>query len=249
MATALQILTTMHSFRGLNAKQKVREIYNNYAKEHNKSKTSDDAWCSETVSAAFIKSNAVKLIGDIAKDSSTHVKHFKQLGIWKSGHDRIPNPGDILIRSKDGKPNHTEMVFSVDEKRGILTAISGNYLGNVGLRTRKIHDPKTYGYGCPKYSSYKIVTPDIVEKIFLGKYGKGTTIGTQRFNQLALDGYNPNEVQKKVNWVINIAQDIKDGKPNIVKIYGNDEQRKQALGKWYDVVQKQINVLYNIDMW
>ena len=249
MATALQILIAMHSFRGLNAKQKVKETYNDYAKKYNKSKTNDSAWCSETVSAAFIKCNAVKLIGDIAKDSSTHIKHFKQLGIWKSGHDYVPKTGDILIRSKNGKPNHTEMIFSVDEKRGILTAISGNYLGNVGLRTRKIHDSNNYGYGCPKYSSYKIVTPDIIEKIFLGKYGKGATIGTQRFNQLALDGYDPNEVQKKVNWVISTARDIKDGKPDAVKIYGNDEQRKQALGKWYDVVQKQINVLYNIDMW
>lgn len=250
MITAKELLVTFYSFRGINAKKKVKEIYNEYAKAHGKSTVSSgSAWCSETVSAAFIKLKATDLIGGIARDSSSHVKHFKKIGIWKAGHDRIPNPGDILVRGKNGSPYHSEIVYSVDEKRGTLIAISGNYLGNVGLRTRKIHDSKTFGYGCPKYGDYKITTPDVVKNVLSGKYGKGSKIGTTRYNKLASEGFDPDSVQAKINWVIETAKDIKNGKPSAINTYGNDEQRKQALGKWYDVVQKQINVLYGIDKW
>lgn len=60
-----------------------------------------------------------------------------------------------------------------------------------------------------------------------------------------MSGYDPDAVQAKINWVINTAQDIKNGKFN----YGNDDERRQKLGIWYDVVQKQINILYGIDKW
>ena len=60
-----------------------------------------------------------------------------------------------------------------------------------------------------------------------------------------MSGYDPDAVQAKINWVVNTAQNIKNGKSN----YGNDDERRQKLGIWYDVVQKQINVLYGIDKW
>ena len=81
--------------------------------------------------------------------------------------------------------------------------------------------------------------------VLKGKYGKGAKIGTTRYDQLAMSGYDPDAVQAKINWVINTAQNIKNGKSN----YGNDDERRQKLGIWYDVVQKQINVLYGIDKW
>jgi len=79
--------------------------------------------------------------------------------------------------------------------------------------TKKIHS-----YGCPKYNNYYIVTPKIVEAIFRNKYEKGSSIGTQRYNKLALDGYDPDTVQVKVNWVINTAKTIKNGDPEAKKI-------------------------------
>ena len=83
----------------------------------------------------------------------------------------------------------------------------------------------------------------------MGLYGKGATIGTTRYNKLALEGYDPDAVQAKINWVINTAQAIKDGQPWAKEHYGNDEKREKALGSWYPIVQKQINVLYGIDKW
>lgn len=241
------ILTIIHSLKGSGAQKRVKEIYNDFASKHGKSKTkSNHAWCSETVSAGFIKANATNLIGGIALWSPDHKRHFKQLGIWKSGHDRIPNVGDIAIfQDKHGNPNHSEMVFSVNKSKGTFVALSGNYLGGIGFRTRKIHASNIHGYGCPKYNSYNTVTPTIVMNVLKGKYGKGAKIGTTRYDQLAMSGYDPDAVQAKINWVVNTAQDIKNGKSN----YGNNDERRQKLGIWYDVVQKQINVLYGIDKW
>lgn len=250
MITPKQFLVTMYSFKGINAKKKVKEVYNEYARKHNKSTiSSSSAWCSETIAATFVKLNGLDLIGGLARQSDTFVKHFKKMGIWKQGHDRIPNPGDILIRGKNNDPYHSEVVVSVNEKKGTLVALSGNYMNNVGLRTRKIHDSRTFGYGCPKYGDYNTVTPSIVSKILKGDYGKGSKMGTTRYDKLALSGYDPDEVQEKVNWVLKTAKAIKDGESWAVTLYGNDEKRKKALGKWYDTVQKQINVLYGIDKW
>lgn len=251
MLTAKQLLVTFYSFKGSNAKKKVIDTYNAYASKHGKSKSNyNSAWCSETLSAAFIKANAVNYIGGIAQDTGTHVKHFKALGIWKGGHSRTPNPGDVAIfQDKNGKPNHTEIVFSVNTSKGTFVAISGNYLGGVGLRTRKIHGSNIHGYGCPKYDNYKTVTPSIVWNVMSGKYGKGASIGTTRYNKLALEGYDPNAVQTKINWVINIAKAIKNGDAWAKEQYGNNEKRRKALGSWYNAVQKQINVLYGIDKW
>lgn len=250
MLTPKQLLVIMYQFRGAGAKSKVKKVYNDYAEKHKKSKvSSNSAWCSETIAASFIKANALSLIGGLARQSDSFVRHFKALGIWKAGHDWTPKTGDILIRGKNNDPYHSEVVLSVDEKKGTLKALSGNYLGNVGIRTRKIHDKNTFGYGYPKYDAYKTVTPSIVQKVMMGLYGKGATIGTPRYNKLALEGYDPDAVQAKINWVINTAQAIKDGKEWAKEHYGNDQKREKALGTWYPVVQKQINVLYGIDKW
>lgn len=250
MLTPKQLLVTMYQFRGTNAKSKVKKTYNDYAEKHNKSKvSSSSAWCSETIAASFIKVGALNLIGGLARSSDAFVRQFKALGIWKAGHDWTPKTGDILIRGKNNDPYHSEVVLSVDEKKGTLKALSGNYLGNVGIRTRKIHDKNTFGYGRPKYDAYKTVTPAIVQKVMMGLYGKGATIGTARYNKLALEGYDPDAVQAKINWVVNTAQAIKDGKEWAKEHYGNDQKREKALGSWYSIVQKQINVLYGIDKW
>ena len=198
-ATAKQILTLIYQLKGSGAKDRVKNIYNNYASKHNKSKTDGKAWCSETVSAGFIKANATSLINGVAQTASAHVDHFKKLNIWKSGHTRTPNVGDIVIfQDSKGSPNHTEMVFSVNKEKGIFVGLSGNYLGGIGLRTRKINATNIHGYGCPRYTNYKIINTTIVEAILQGKYGTGAKIGTTRYNKLALEGYDPDVVQEKV---------------------------------------------------
>ena len=121
MLTPKQLLVIMYQFRGTNAKKNVKKTYNDYAEKHKKDKVSNNsAWCSETIAASFIKAGALGLIGGLARQSDTFVKHFKAIGIWKAGHDRTPKVGDILIRGKNNDPYHSEVVFSVDEKKAHL---------------------------------------------------------------------------------------------------------------------------------
>lgn len=93
------------------------------------------------------------------------------------------------------------------------------------------------------------VTPDVVIDVFQGKFGKGAVDGTERFTKLSKAGYNPVEVQNKVNWVYKVASRFLISEPSIVKQYGNGKQRQEKLGEWYNVVQKEINVLSGIDKW
>lgn len=97
--------------------------------------------------------------------------------------------------------------------------------------------------------AFKKVTPSIVYQVYQGKYGKGAVDGSERFTKLTKAGYNAVEVQEKVNWVYKVAKGLLDGKASIVKQYGNGKNRRKNLGEWYDVVQKEINVLANIDKW
>lgn len=97
--------------------------------------------------------------------------------------------------------------------------------------------------------TFKKVTPSIVYQVYQGKYGKGAVDGSERFTKLTKAGYNAVEVQEKVNWVYKVARGLLDRNSSIVKRYGNGKDRRNNLGEWYDVVQKEINVLANIDRW
>lgn len=96
---------------------------------------------------------------------------------------------------------------------------------------------------------FKEVTPEVVFQVYQGKFGKGAVDGSERFTKLTKAGYNAVEVQEKVNWVYKVAQGLLEGKASIIKQYGNGEDRRKNLGDWYNVVQKEINVLANIDKW
>ena len=95
----------------------------------------------------------------------------------------------------------------------------------------------------------KKVTPQVVMEVYQNKYGKGATDGTERFTKLSKAGYNPINVQDKVNWVYKIASGFLVGEPSVINKYGNGKKRRETLGDWYDVVQKEINVLAGIDRW
>ena len=101
----------------------------------------------------------------------------------------------------------------------------------------------------PLKNNAKEVTPEIVAEVFKGKYGKGSTDGTERFTKLTKAGYDAVEVQNKVNWVFKIASGLFDGDIKTIDQYGNGKQRLDKLGDWYGVVQKEINVLAGIDKW
>ncbi len=95
----------------------------------------------------------------------------------------------------------------------------------------------------------KEIAPVVVKEVYQNKYGKGAVDGSERFTNLTKAGYDAVKVQEKVNWVYKIASGLYTGNASIVNKYGNGEQRRKMLGDWYDVVQKEINVLAGIDKW
>ena len=95
----------------------------------------------------------------------------------------------------------------------------------------------------------KEVTPEVVYQVYQGKYGKGATDGSDRFIKLTKAGYDAVKVQTKVNWVYEVAKGLLYNQASVVSQYGSGKNRREKLGKWYDVVQKEINVLAGIDKW
>lgn len=69
---------------------------------------------------------------------------------------------------------------------------------------------------------------DMADLVLKDKAGKGD----ERKNYL---GLYYTEVQNKVNWIVNAAEDVWAG------VYGNNEERKEKLGPDYDVVMDQVN--------
>ena len=121
--------------------------------------------------------------------------------------------------------------------------ISGKY-GNGDVRKEKL---KAEGYDPTEVQARvnellakgttaappKKSTDDIVKDVFNGKYGNGD----ERKKKLKVEGYNPDEVQARVNEYIKVAKDVISGK------YGNGDIRKGTLkAKGYDPVTVQTIV-------
>lgn len=86
--TAEDILNVMRSWLGLSkakgTHKPIIDLYNSYTPRARGYKvTYSDQYCDTTVSAAFIKLNAVSLIGGTECGVEKHVKIFKNVGIWE----------------------------------------------------------------------------------------------------------------------------------------------------------------------
>lgn len=135
------------------------DIYNSYkplargyAVQYN------DQWCDTTISALFIKLNAVNLIGGTECGVEEHVKIFKKHGIWIEDGSIIPLVGYLIVynwddatQPNDGYSDHIGIVESVDPKAGTITCIEGNYKDSVGRRVIEIGWGYIRGYAAPNY--------------------------------------------------------------------------------------------------
>lgn len=98
----------------------------------------------------------------------------------------------------------------------------------------------SYGCNYTGKNTLKSATPEVVRKVFEGKYGKGDA----RITKILDDGYYYTFVQNAVNTVYNAAKDIINGKMN----FGKNEERIKNLDKRYGVgygqlIQDEINSL------
>ena len=163
--SAQDIINTMAGQIGKSmAKQTHRDIIDIY-NDHKplavgyKVKYTDD-YCDTTLSAAFIKNNAVDLIGGTECGVERHIQLFKKAGIWEQNGSVTPQPGWIITynwddgtQPNDGFADHIGIVEKVEGNT--ITTIEGN-TGNGGVvarKTLKVANGNIRGYAKPKYAN------------------------------------------------------------------------------------------------
>lgn len=220
-----------------------------------------DEWCDTCVSAAAIKAGARDLIGTEC-GCEQHVNIFKAKGIWIEDGTITPQAGDIILynwddgtQPNDGYSDHIGYVESVSGRT--ITCIEGNKGEAVARRTLTVGNGNIRGYARPKYANSsskpqpKPPTQNIdaiAREVIAGKWGNGDA----RRNALKNAGYNPDEVQNRVNEILSgssnkpnksiteVAKEVLQGK------WGNGDDRKKRLesaGYNYAQVQAEVNKL------
>lgn len=136
----------------------ILEIYNSYRPlpRGYKMKTSD-AWCAATVSAAAIACGYTEIIPPECSCGKM-IDLLKAKGEWVEDDFYIPNTGDIIFYywEDTGKgdcnahASHVGFVEMCDGKT--ITAIEGNYSGEVKRRKIAVNGRYIRGFGVPKYN-------------------------------------------------------------------------------------------------
>lgn len=171
--TADDIIAIMSGWVGYNESngkyRKIVDIYNNYCASHGYPRgykvPYGVAWCDVTVSAAFIKANAVSLIGGVECGVEEHIAIFKKKGIWIEDGSITPKPGYIIVynwddntQPNDGYADHIGTVESVSQGATgkTITTIEGNYSDAVKRRYIPVGWGNIRGYATPKYATTNI---------------------------------------------------------------------------------------------
>ena len=158
-----KIIKTMQNWVGTD-KRKIIDLYNSHkplARGYAVKYT--DAWCDTTVSACFIKNDAVDYIGGTECSVEKHIALFKKKGIWCENGNITPTPGDIICynwddstQPNDGVADHIGIVEAVEGKQ--ITVIEGNYNNAVRRRTIPVGWGYIRGYAQPKYEVQRTTT-------------------------------------------------------------------------------------------
>ena len=183
----------------------------------------------------------------------------------------VPTLGGIMVWQKgtlsgnDGA-GHVAVVEKIIDSNTIYTSESG-YGGSAFWNSTRRNTNGRWGLG----SAYtfrgcivnpaigKIVAPtptpsakksvdEVAKEVIRGEWGNGD----ERYNRLTNAGYNYNEVQAKVNELLNSNKPTPAPTPSVDILdlvrktirgdFGNGEARRKALGSNYDEVQRQVNL-------
>lgn len=208
-----------------------------------------DFWCAEFVTAcciqAFGKKTAVKYF-PLSAACLYMINKAKQMGIWVENDAYVPKQGDFILYDWDDSgygdnkncPDHVGIVEKVNENQ--ITVIEGNISDVCGRRKITVNGKYIRGYVTPEYEKIsgstiaKKKTNEIVKEVLCGEWSNGST----RRRSLTAAGYDYTKIQKKVNKVIELTNDVLDGK------HGTGAERKESLGSYYDLVQWNVNRIY-----
>lgn len=183
----------------------------------------------------------------------------------------VPTLGGIMVWQKgtlsgnDGA-GHVAVVEKIIDSNTIYTSESG-YGGSAFWNSTRRNTNGRWGLG----SAYtfrgcivnpaigKVVAPtptpsakksvdEVAKEVIRGECGNGD----ERYNRLTNAGYNYNEVQAKVNELLNSNKPTPAPTPSVDILdlvrktirgdFGNGEARRKALGSNYDEVQRQVNL-------
>lgn len=183
----------------------------------------------------------------------------------------VPTLGGIMVWQKgtlsgnDGA-GHVAVVEKIIDSNTIYTSESG-YGGSAFWNSTRKNTNGRWGLG----SAYtfrgcivnpaigKVVAPtptpsakksvdEVAKEVIRGEWGNGD----ERYNRLTNAGYNYNEVQAKVNELLNSNKPTPAPTPSVDILdlvrktirgdFGNGEARRKALGSNYDEVQRQVNL-------
>lgn len=183
----------------------------------------------------------------------------------------VPTLGGIMVWQKgtlsgnDGA-GHVAVVEKIIDSNTIYTSESG-YGGSAFWNSTRRNTNGRWGLG----SAYtfrgcivnpaigKVVAPtptpsakksvdEVAKEVIRGEWGNGD----ERYNRLTNAGYNYNEVQAKVNELLNSNKPTPAPTPSVDILdlvrktirgdFGNGEARRKALGFNYDEVQRQVNL-------
>ena len=188
--------------------KQIIDIYNNHKPRARGYKVKyTDAWCATFVSAVAIKLGYTDIIPTECSCPKM-IALLKKKGSFVEADDYIPKAGDILFYDWDdngngdnkGTPDHVGIVERVNGNQVVV--IEGNYMNGVNRRVVKLNGRNIRGWGAPKYDEnaseasepFKSVS-EVAKEVMRGMWGNGTN----RFERLRKAGYDPQEVQRKVN--------------------------------------------------
>lgn len=217
------------------------------------------AWCACTWSALAVSLGYTEVM-PIEISCGELIKRAKEMGIWIEDDSYRPLPGDGIlydwqdsgVGDNQGWPDHVGTVVSTTDKE--ITVVEGNKSDAVGVRTISINGKFIRGFITPKFMDEETVAPivksveEVANEVLSGLWGNGAA----RKDALTTAGYNYEEVQKKVNEIVERQHKEKilhAACRTILGEYGTGVARRTAiesLGLSYEEVQKLVNMIVEI---
>lgn len=212
--------------------------------------TYTSAWCACTWSALAITLGYTDIM-PVELSCGELIKLAQKMDIWQENDGYVPLPGDGILYDWDDKgvgdntgwPDHVGVIDYVNEESGYMTVIEGNYQDAVKKRTISINGKFIRGFITPYYTDDSTVTESVAvgkdiltlaREVIAGIWGNNQA----RKDSLTASGYNYNDVQSKVNEIINnttstqIKSELKYVKE--IKTTCNAKSKDNKLsGVWY----------------
>lgn len=217
------VVTLAKSWEGRNeadgSHKEIIDIYNSTAPFPRGVRMSYNwAWCA-TMWSAIAKKLGLTSIMPVEISCGELVKIAKNMGIWVEADSYTPKPGDAVLYDWNdsgsgdnvGWPDHIGIVTYVNATSGYFVTMEGNYDDRVKARTVSLNGKFIRGFITPRYTEkpYEVESPNqsgkdlktVAHEVIVGQWKNEP----ERSKLLSEHGYDPKEVQKMVNEILNGA--------------------------------------------